>query len=131
MSEQSALVAQGLHAPPLHKEAVALLQSALDKHSAQLLAVVLHSGFEASLQSVLARQPTQVFDEASQTGLVGSLQSDDATHSTQVFVSVLHAGLVAEYVQSVLVRHSTQVLSVAQTAFGAAQLVFLVQATHA
>ena len=44
--------------------------------------------------------------------------------------SVLHTGLLAEYVQSVLARHSTQVLSVAHTAFGAEQLVFLVQATQ-
>jgi len=44
MCEQSASAAQGLHAPLLHKEAAALLQSAELRHSTQVFLVVSQRG---------------------------------------------------------------------------------------
>ena len=72
MCEQSALAAQGLHVPLLHKEAAGLLQSVELKHS------------------------TQVFLAVSQRGVVPP-QFALPVHCTHVFVVVLHAGVEPEH----------------------------------
>ena len=72
MCEQSALAAQGLHVPLLHKEAFGLLQSVELKHS------------------------TQVFLAVSQRGVVPP-QFALLVHCTQRFVAVLHAGVEPEH----------------------------------
>ena len=71
MCEQSALAAQGLHVPPLHKEAVGFLQSFELRHS------------------------TQVFLLVSQSEAV-PVQFELLVHCTHVFVAVLHAGVALE-----------------------------------
>jgi uncharacterized damage-inducible protein DinB len=71
MCEQSALAAQGLHVPLLHKEAVGLLQSAEVKHSAQVFLLVSQRG-------------------------VAPPQLALPVHCTQVFVAVLQAGVEPE-----------------------------------
>src|SRR5512142_1208536 len=120
----------GLSSVRSHFGALGVLQSAFERQATQAFVTRLHWGFAASLQSVLLRQPTQTFEETSQTDLLGSLQSALVTHSTQVFASNLQAFLPVTVAQSVLTKHCTQVLSVSQTAFGAAQCDLDVQATH-
>jgi len=75
--EQSALVAQGLHVPLLHKEAAGLLQSAELRHS------------------------TQVFLAVSQRD-VAPPQLPLLVHWTHLFVAVLQAGVAPEHWESLV-----------------------------
>ena len=102
--EQSALAAQGLQVPLLHKEAVGLLQSVELRHSTQAFLVVSQSGVDAGQFELLVHW-THLFVAVLQAG-VAPEHWESLVHWTQRLVVVLHAG-VGE-AQLALLKHPTQ-----------------------
>jgi hypothetical protein len=105
MCEQSALAAQGLQVPLLHKEAAGLLQSVELRHSTQVFLVVSQRGV-APPQLPLPVHCTQVFVAVLHAG-VETGQFVSLVHCTQRCVVVLHAGVGGA--QLPLLMHCTQV----------------------
>ena len=106
MFEQSASLVHAVHAPSLHADAVALVQSLCWRHATHFSAVVSQRGFEPSVQSVFAVHSTHVFEAVSHAGF-GAVHVDLSTHSTQVFVAESQAAFGLLHVD--LSVHSTQV----------------------
>lgn len=135
--------AVGLAAVRSHREAPAVLQSALLKHATHLWVAVLHCGFAAVVQWALLEHSTQVFVSVLQTGVVPP-QSLFSRQPTQVFAVVAvvavvdfavvsHTGLSGTLAQSLLDRHCTHfAASVLQSGFDeSAQWASFVHSTHA
>ena len=99
MFEQSASLAQAAHAPALHAEAVAVVQSACFKHATHWPAVVSQNGFVMSLQSAAAVHSTQAFDAVSQAGF-GAAHCELSVHSTQALVAARHTEVVPLHLPS-------------------------------
>lgn len=106
MFEHSASLVHAVHAPELHAEAVAVLQSLCCRQATHWPAVASQKGFAASLQSVGAVHSTQVFEATSHAGF-GALHVDLSMHSTHLFVAVSQAAVGLAHVE--LSVHPTQV----------------------